>query len=89
MAHSARLYLSKEGQTTIVVGQVKQVTARLIAMSFTKDRIRYDDMFSVKSPNVMKVLLRRLKNKKVTAVIAPDGSDDNDGHPEVLEADSK
>lgn len=85
---SARKYIT--GPETVEVQQFKQLTADLGAMTYLKEigerTVLVADCFNVPSEAVMDILLHVDDGKIVHATIAPDRSDDNDGHPEVNSA---
>ena len=85
MPKSARSLLDIEGELTVNVLEFKQVTPKLGVLSFLKDRVRYDDMFSVPAA-AMKVLVKKKAGVKIQAEIEVDSSDDLDQHPEVTKA---
>lgn len=86
MAKSARKTLTAE--KTVTVANVKQVTEELAVISYVEDNVRYDDLYNVASKEVMDTLLSTVAGKKVEATIAPDSSEDADGHPECIAAEA-
>lgn len=73
---------------TVDVKNVKQITENLAVISYTNEKHeRQDNLYNVRSAEVMDTLLLVPAGKKVTAVLAPnEGTSDFNGHPDCVAA---
>lgn len=83
-ARSARRFLTEK--KTVSVSNVEQISEDLAVISFVEENVRLDDLYNVPNPRVMVKLLLRRAGHKVSATLAPDSSNDGDGHPECVAA---
>lgn len=93
-ARTRRLITSTEGPREVLVEDFQQVKTapdgRLRGILRSNDNgIDSDDMFTVADEDTMKILVKaddQRKFVKTYCTIAPDSSEDQDHHPEILSA---
>ena len=82
-AKSARKVLADKGEQWVDILQVYVIAPNLVALSFrNENHERVDDLYNASDEHV-KLLLAEAAGKDAKALIAPDSSEDDDGHPEV------
>ena len=85
MAKSTRALLGQTGEIETDVVDAKQITEELVVLSVIVDNVRYDDIFNVPA-ELVPVILQDRAGKRCVVTLAPDDSDDLDGHPSVTDA---